>query len=182
MGDRTVKGGKTMVFHFQRRPLISSGILLGAGLGGFADGILFHQILQLHSMLSGIRPVTDLISAKVNMAWDGYFHASVWLMTVLGLTALFRAGKRHDVPWSGPMLAGSMLGGWGLFNVVEGALDHFIFGIHHVDEYTLNHFPADFAFLLAGLFFCALGWKLVDTGSRTMSARGEERSRRFITR
>jgi uncharacterized membrane protein len=170
-----------MVFRFKRGPLISSGILLGAGLGGFADGILFHQILQMHSMLSGIRPVTDLVSAKVNMAWDGYFHASVWIMTVLGLAALFKAGKRHDVPWSGAMLSGAMLLGWGLFNVAEGTLNHLILGIHHVDEYTLNHAPMDLSFLGVGILFCAFGWKLISAGSRTMSARGEG-SREFIAR
>jgi len=35
-----------------RRPLIIAGLLLGIDLGGFADGILFHQILQIHNMLS----------------------------------------------------------------------------------------------------------------------------------
>lgn len=28
------------------------GVLLGLGLGGFVDGILLHQILQRHHMLS----------------------------------------------------------------------------------------------------------------------------------
>lgn len=30
-------------------PIISAGILLGTGLGGFIDGILLHQILQWHN-------------------------------------------------------------------------------------------------------------------------------------
>ncbi|MBA3481110.1 MAG: DUF2243 domain-containing protein, partial [Pirellulales bacterium] len=36
-----------------RRPLIAAATLLGIGLGGFVDGILFHQLLQFHNMLSG---------------------------------------------------------------------------------------------------------------------------------
>jgi uncharacterized membrane protein len=32
---------------------IPPGLLLGAGLGGFFDGILFHQLLQWHNMVSG---------------------------------------------------------------------------------------------------------------------------------
>lgn len=48
----------------KRNPLIASGLLLGAGLGGFFDGILFHQILQFHNMLSGKIPVTDLIRTR----------------------------------------------------------------------------------------------------------------------
>jgi uncharacterized membrane protein len=38
------------------RPLVAAGALLGIGLGGFVDGILFHQILQLHNMLSNWVP------------------------------------------------------------------------------------------------------------------------------
>ena len=30
--------------HMQSGPIVSSGILLGAGLGGFVDGILLHQM------------------------------------------------------------------------------------------------------------------------------------------
>ena len=48
-------------------PLVSAGILLGTGLGGFVDGIVLHQILQWHNMLSSIRPPTDLITMKYNM-------------------------------------------------------------------------------------------------------------------
>jgi len=35
-------------------PLIAAGIFLGLGLGGFVDGILLHQILQWHHMLSNV--------------------------------------------------------------------------------------------------------------------------------
>jgi uncharacterized membrane protein len=42
---------------------------------------------------------------------------------------------------SGPMcrgpgrtFSGSMIAGWGLFNLVEGIIDHHILGIHHVVE------------------------------------------------
>jgi uncharacterized membrane protein len=142
-------------------PMISAGILLGAGLGGFADGILFHQILQFHNMLSGRIPVNDLVSAKVNMVWDGIFHAAVWILTCLGLFLLFLAGRRRDVPWSGSMLLGSMLIGWGSFNLAEGIIDHEILGIHHVQEYTLNHLPADLAFLAGGALLWLLGFFLI---------------------
>jgi uncharacterized membrane protein len=160
---------------WNRGPLLSAGILLGAGLGGFADGILFHQILQVHNMLSGRIPVTDLVSAKVNMVWDGLFHAAVWILTCIGLALLFRAGRRRDVPWSGKTLLGSMLIGWGLFNLIEGVIDHEILGIHHVYEYTLDHLPADMAFLAAGAMFLTLGMVLVRQGRSATAPRGEAR-------
>jgi hypothetical protein len=40
-----------------RRPLIiASGILIGAGLGGFLDSIVFQRIFQIHNMLSATIP------------------------------------------------------------------------------------------------------------------------------
>ncbi|MGE0759070.1 MAG: DUF2243 domain-containing protein, partial [Pirellulaceae bacterium] len=43
-----------------RRPLISAGTLVGIGMGGFVDGILFHQLLQSHNMLSARFPVRNV--------------------------------------------------------------------------------------------------------------------------
>lgn len=93
-------------------PLVGAGLVLGVGLGGFVDGILLHQILQWHNMLSSVTPPTDLVAMKYNMVWDGVFHALTWSMCAIGVGLLFRAGRRADVPWSGRLLLGSMLGGW----------------------------------------------------------------------
>lgn len=147
-----------------RTPLIAAGLLLGAGLGGFVDGIVLHQILQWHNMLSGQLPPDNLINAKVNMYWDGVFHAAVWVMTVLGLRLLWTAGARTDVPWSGRTFSGALVLGWGLFNVVEGLIDHQLLGLHHVYEYTDNHLPADLLFLGLGLGQVLLGLALIRTG------------------
>ncbi|HYD33263.1 MAG TPA: DUF2243 domain-containing protein [Methylophilaceae bacterium] len=150
----------------KRGPLISAGLFLGMGLGGFLDGILFHQILQTHNMLSASIPVVDLVSAKINMTWDGYFHAGVWLLTLLGVYLLFRAGAQRDVLWSGKILAGTMLAGWGLFNVIEGIIDHLILEIHHVMEYAIDKLPYDLAFLASGVIFMLIGGLLVKAGSQ----------------
>ena len=155
-----------MKAKLKRGPLSSAGLFLGMGLGGFFDGILFHQILQTHNMLSAYIPVVDLVSAKINMTWDGYFHAGVWLLTLIGVYLLFNAGKRQDVIWSGRILAGSMLGGWGLFNLVEGVIDHQLLGIHHVMEYTINKLSYDLAFLASGVILILIGWLLVKSGSQ----------------
>src|SRR5262249_34392021 len=110
-------------------PMVSAGLLLGTGLGGFVDGIGLHQILQWHNMLSSKLPPTNLVDMKVNMVWDGFFHAATWTFTIMGLILLFRAGRRDDVPWSGRVVLGAMILGWGLFNFVEGIIDHQILGI-----------------------------------------------------
>src|SRR5690606_18775693 len=101
-------------------PLVAAGVLLGVGLGGFVDGIALHQILQWHNMLSAIIPPDDLVAMKVNMVWDGLFHALTWTMTAVGLGLLFHAGGREEVPWDGRIFGGALVLGWGLFNFVEG--------------------------------------------------------------
>ena len=150
----------------RRTPLVAAGILLGAGLGGFVDGIVLHQILQWHNMLSGQLPPDTLVRAKVNMYWDGLFHAAVWVLTAVGLALLWAATGRADVPHSGRTLVGGLLLGWGLFNVIEGIIDHEILGLHHVYEYTPNHLPADLGFLAFGLLLLLAGWALVRAGHR----------------
>jgi uncharacterized membrane protein len=71
---------------------------------------------------------------------------------------LWRAVKRLDVPLSGKTLFGAMVLGWGLFNLVEGLLDHHILHIHHVVE-RLGVSIWDWLFLgVGGVGFIVLGW------------------------
>jgi len=50
------------------------------------------------------------------------------------LFRFWNAGKQKDVPWSGQTFFGALMLGWGMFNLVEGVIDHHILGIHHVVE------------------------------------------------
>ncbi|MGK6325127.1 DUF2243 domain-containing protein [Sphingomonas sp. DT-51] len=131
------------------RPLLAAGLALGIGMGGFVDGIVFHQILQLHNMMSGRIANTDYVGAKVNMVWDGIFHAGVWTITAAGILLLWRAGRTTGANMSGRLLAGSLLAGWGLFNLVEGVIDHHLLQLHHVYE-PLGLSIWDYLFLLWG--------------------------------
>ena len=131
------------------RPLTSAGLLLGIGLGALLDGIVFHQILQLHGMLTARLPKTTLLNAEVNMFWDGVFHAFAWVATALGVFRLWRAGADRETTWSGPKLLGAMLMGWGGFNLVEGLVDHHVLGLHHVVE-RLGLSAFDWMFLASG--------------------------------
>jgi uncharacterized membrane protein len=152
-----------------RRPLIAAGVLLGIGMGGFADGILFHQILQLHNMLSaryprvGVDAATALVNSEINMFWDGMFHAFTWAATALGLASLWRAVLRRDVPRSTRTLVGSLALGWGMFNLVEGLIDHEILQLHHVVE-SGNHPLWDALFLASGGAFMLIGWVVIRAG------------------
>jgi uncharacterized membrane protein len=143
--------------------IISAGILLGAGLGGFVDGILLHQLLQWHNMLSSVRPPLDLVSMKYNMLWDGLFHALTWSMVCLGIWRLWLAGKRPEVPWSTRTFVGSLVLGWGLFNFIEGLIDHELLGLHHVHP-GQGQLGWDLSFLALGLLQIGVGYWLIRAG------------------
>jgi uncharacterized membrane protein len=143
------------------RPVTTAGTILGIGLGGFFDGILFHQMLQVHNMLSAVLPKTTIPNIEVNMFWDGVFHAVTWIATVIGLFMLWSAVRRPGIVLATGAFVGSLLFGWGLFNVVEGIIDHQILGIHHVLENAANHLPADLAFLAWGAIMIVVGWSMM---------------------
>ena len=106
-----------------RGPLIAAGAALGIGMGGFVDGIVLHQLLQVHNMLSakyptrGIAPEQLVVHLQINMFWDGLFHVLTWVMTAIGLALLWSAVRRRDVPLASKTLLGAMILGWGLFNL-----------------------------------------------------------------
>jgi len=87
------------------------------------------------------------------------FHAATWAATATGLGLLWRAGREPGATRSTKVLVGSLGIGWGLFNLVEGVVDHHVLGIHHVNEAA----PPD-QWLLWDLGFLALGALLVVAG------------------
>jgi uncharacterized membrane protein len=140
-------------------PILRAGIFLGLGLGGFFDGIVLHQILQWHHMLSEIYPATNLDNLELNTLLDGLFHGATWIFTVIGLFLLWQAIRNKTVFLSGSVLMGSMLIGWGLFNTVEGIIDHHILQIHHVRPGE-NQLFWDLGFLAWGIAMLVGGWFL----------------------
>jgi uncharacterized membrane protein len=152
---------------------VSAGILLGLGLGGFFDGIVLHQVLQWHHMLTSAGyPANSVSNLEINTLWDGFFHMSTYIFVVLGLLILWRAARRTHIRWSGKLLAGTILMGFGLFNVAEGLIDHHLLGIHHVNE-TVP--PAqwlywDIGFLVWGALMLLGGWRLMRTGQQETPA------------
>lgn len=145
----------------------TGALFAGVGLGGFLDGILLHQILQWHHMLSTVEPPETMELLRLNMLWDGLFHAAVWVATLAGVILLWRGARRArglpGVTW----LVGWMLVGWGGFNFVEGLVDHHLLGIHHVRGYGPDA-AWDYGFLLSGPVLMLAGW---------LTARGEAAER-----
>lgn len=143
-----------------RAPVVTAGVVLGIGLGGFVDGIVFHQILQLHGMVSALHPPNNLVNLEYGMVWDGVFHAFTWITTVCGVVLLVRTASRLEEPWAHRVLVGSSLLGWGIFNLVEGTIDHLILEVHHVVE-RLGLSVWDGVFLASGAVLAAAGVSVI---------------------
>ena len=140
------------------------GILIGAGLGGFVDGILLHQIAQWHNMGSAVLPPTTMEAMRANMRWDGFFHAAVWLATTVGVYRLL-GNARGGTPPGARTFTGHLLMGWGLFNLVEGMVDHHLLDLHHVRDLPVHVAAYDWAFLaVGGVGLLLLGWALARPG------------------
>jgi uncharacterized membrane protein len=146
----------------------AAGLVIGVGLGGFADGIVLHQIAQWHNMGSGVLPPVTMEAMSQNMVWDGLFHAATWITTLLGVYLLWSAAREGTVVASASQFTGEMLCGWGAFNLVEGIIDHHLLGIHHVRDMPM-HIPAyDWLFLgFGGVGLLVVGWFL---GGQTLMA------------
>lgn len=143
--------------------LVAAALVLGVALGGFVDGIVFHQILQWHHMLSNTQYVsTSLRNLDINTFADGLFHLTTWILVVVGLAMLWRQGRRHPGDWPVGVLIGGLLAGWGIFNLVEGIVDHQVLGIHHVREGSLGYELAwDLGFLAFGAILVFVGWTII---------------------
>jgi uncharacterized membrane protein len=133
--------------------------LMGLGLGGFIDGIVFHQILQWHHMLTdtGDHPANTVVGLEANTLADGFFHLATWLIVVVALALTVRAWQRRELapPWRAHV--GMLLVGWGTFNVVEGLIDHQVLGIHHVRDDLGAPIGWDIGFLVFGVLLIVGG-------------------------
>ncbi|TCU65561.1 putative membrane protein [Bradyrhizobium sp. R2.2-H] len=141
----------------------SAGILLGLGLGAFFDGIVFHQLLQWHHMLSGWYPLNSLDNIRLNTLWDGLFHSAAYVLVLAGLYLLWQRARKDGLDWSNERCLGAMLLGWGIFNLVEGVIDHQILRLHQVNETApeAQRVFWDIGFLLWGAAMLAMGARLV---------------------
>jgi uncharacterized membrane protein len=142
--------------------------ILGIGLGGFVDGILLHQILQWHHMLTstGDYPMDTVAGLEKNTLVDGFFHLSTWIFVAVGMTLTVQAWRegRLAPPWRAHI--GMLLAGWGVFNLVEGLIDHQLLGIHHVRDDLGGPLGWDLAFLALGILLVAVGVALTRSGQR----------------
>jgi uncharacterized membrane protein len=144
-------------------------LLLGVGLGGFIDGILLHQVLQWHHMLTSTsgHPMTTVAGLEANAHADPRGQVK----EPAGSALLYTAWRDGRLAPPRRAQLGLLLTGWGLFNLLEGLIDHQLLGVHHVRDDLDGPIGWDLAFL-------ALGAGLLIAGSSLVSSSGDERHER----
>jgi uncharacterized membrane protein len=150
------------------RDRLAPALVLGIGLGAFVDGIVLHQVLGWHHMLSNVHPPLALDALHFNVLWDGLFHVAAWLATAFGVALLWRAGQRGRVP-PPRRFVGGLLTGFAAFNLVEGVVDHHLLKLHNVRE-VADPMPWNLGFLAASALLLALGVALARRRTPAASA------------
>jgi uncharacterized membrane protein len=145
-----------------RRRVIVAAAVTGVGLSGFFDGILLHQVLQWHHLLSLV-PGETWRSIENQILADGLFHVLMYAVTAIGLFLLWRARRdlgRNDV--GARQVGGGFLLGFGGWNVIDVGLFHWILGIHRIRVDVPEPLAYDLGWLaVLGLVPLALAWTLL---------------------
>ena len=147
----------------ETRSIVRSAVLVGVGVAALLDGVVFHQLLQWHHMLSGWHKPTTSSNLRLNTTADGWFHVATLAVLVCGVLLMFRTTQTAERrPPRGQTIGALILGGGG-FNFVEGVVDHQILGVHHVRE-GASASTYDAVFLAASLSLCLIGAVLLRDG------------------
>ncbi|MDX3925968.1 MAG: DUF2243 domain-containing protein [Shinella sp.] len=159
MADPIGNPGETFSRRFEL-----AGFALGFGLGGFFDGILLHQILQWHHLLSGIEQARHDI--RVLILTDGLFHVLMYIITGVGLWLL--ASKRRELAGTGAdrRLFANTIVGFGAWHILDALLSHWVLGIHRIRMDVDNPLFWDLLwFAIFGLAPLGIGWAMRAGGS-----------------
>ncbi|WP_051341560.1 DUF2243 domain-containing protein [Azospirillum halopraeferens] len=155
-----------------------AGFLLGFAIGGFFDGILLHQILQWHHLLSAVEGAA-FRDIRVQILADGLFHAIMYVVAAAGLWLLWRSRRAFAGPGADRRLFADALIGFGVWHVVDGILSHWILGIHRIRMESASPLLWDLLwFVVFGVLFIAAGLWLHRRGGTDDSGGGDRRTRR----
>lgn len=135
----------------KQKLLTIGSFILGFGFLGAMDGIIFHQILQWHSVVMDTDRTGQIIS-------DGIFHLATTITLVVGGIFLWLAGKPSDLSLGISKLVAFFLIGGGMFNLIEGIVNHHLLDIHRVRPLADNPIAYDLAFLASGVFLLIIGF------------------------
>lgn len=135
-----------------------AGYLLGFALGGFFDGILLHQVLQWHHLLSNVQgPVFQ--NMKTQILADGLFHVLMYFIAMAGLWKLWKARREYAQSRADRLLLANAFIGFGVWHILDSILSHWILGIHRIRMDADNVLLWDLLwFFVFGVAFVVIGW------------------------
>lgn len=134
----------------ENKNLFIAGLILGLGLLGAIDGIVFHQLLQWHHMV-----LSDNIQLEIFT--DGLFTALFSAKLLWGGVKIFQDARKNQLGSSWRIFLGGIFIGGGAFNLVEGIVDHHILQVHRVKPLAENPLMYDLAFLAIGALLVVIG-------------------------
>lgn len=137
----------------ENRNLFIAGLILGLGLLGAIDGIVFHQLLQWHHMVLSPNIQLEIIT-------DGLFAALFSAKLVWGGVKIFQDAQKNQLGTSWRIFLGGIFIGGGVFNLVEGIIDHHILQVHRVKPLAENPLIYDLAFLAIGALLVVIGFMI----------------------
>ena len=142
------------------RKLRWAGLLLGFSLGGFFDGILLHQVLQWHHLLSNVQAAA-LQDLRAQLLADGLFHVLMYFIAAWALYLLWKARADYAAPGADRALWAQALIGFGAWHIVDSVFSHWITGIHRIRVDSPHPLFWDLLwFAVFGLVPLVTGWML----------------------
>jgi len=157
------------------RRLISNVVGLTIALAATSSAFGINLVMLtanngfLTSSESTLKSLLQSAGYTVNTLWDGLFHVFAWVAVVAGVAVLYaRVSSGRGRVWTSRALWGWVIAGWGLFDLVEGLVDHQILGIHHVRSGP-HELWYDLGFLAFGAALLVGGW-LLQRGARLPAA------------
>lgn len=131
------------------RHLLGS-FLFGVGLVGMLDGIVFHQLLQWHSVYMPTDRPRQIVS-------DGVFHLIVTTIIFIGGILMWKTNP-DKLAHPNRVLWGGFFLGAGTFNLVEGILSHHVLKIHHILPGSPHQLLYDLMYDASGVLMIIIGW------------------------
>ena len=133
------------------RRSLGAGVLIGIGVAGFIDEVVFHQLLHWHHFY-------DRSTRDAGLVSDGLFHAFSWAAIVTGLFVFADLQRRHSTVVR-RVQAGALIGSGG-FQLYDGLVHHKLLSLHQI-RYDVSLLPYDVAWNLAGALALVAGLLLL---------------------
>jgi uncharacterized membrane protein len=149
-----------------------------AAFGAFFDGILLHQILQWHHLLSLVQG--DLYrDIRVQILADGLLHAAAYLLAAGGLVLLWRGGQVRPAD---RIVPGWTVLGFAAWQFADVILVHWAIGLHRVRVDVPNPLLWDVGCLVVlGSLPLIAGLGLLRGQSRDANRRSHRSSRMMMS-